>query len=109
MTLPDFLVYRNGGIDLSGSRVSLYNVISEYVDGMPAEQIAEEFPSLSLSMIYRTLAFYLDNRSEVDRYLKDCRGRLDAMQQAAAPFDIDRLRSRFEKLNVQRPKAEIAG
>jgi uncharacterized protein (DUF433 family) len=70
MTLPDFLTRDDfDEIRLTGHRIGLYTVVRCYREGRSAEQIAEEFPSLPLSLVYKVLAFYLDNRQEVDAYV----------------------------------------
>jgi uncharacterized protein (DUF433 family) len=69
MTLPDYLTRDpDGEIRLAGHRIGLYTVVRCYREGRGAEQIAEEFPSLPLSLVYKVLAFYLDNQAEVDVY-----------------------------------------
>jgi len=59
-----------GGWRLAGSRVSLDSVIQCYWDGRSPEGIVEEFRSLTVEQVYGTIAFYLRNRDEVDRYLQ---------------------------------------
>jgi uncharacterized protein (DUF433 family) len=70
MNLPDFLTRDDfNEIRLTGHRIGLYTVVRCYREGRNAEQIAEEYPSLPLSLVYKVLAFYLDNRQEVDAYV----------------------------------------
>jgi uncharacterized protein (DUF433 family) len=70
MILPDFLTRDDfDEIRLTGHRIGLYTVVRRYREGRSAEQIAEEHPSLPLSLVYKVLAFYLDNRAEVDAYV----------------------------------------
>jgi len=58
-------VYRVGD-----SRVSLDVVINEYHRGADAESIARAYPTLKLADVYAVIAYYLLNRTEVDRYLR---------------------------------------
>src|SRR5262249_40864209 len=70
MTLPDYLTRDpDGEIRFTDHRIGLYTVIRCYRQGRSAEQIAQEFPSLPLSLVYKVLAFYLDNQKEVDVYV----------------------------------------
>ncbi len=70
MTLPDYLTRDpDGEIRLTGHRIGLYTVVRSYREGRSAEQIAEEFPSLPLSLVYEVLAFYFANKAEVDAYV----------------------------------------
>ena len=70
MTLPSFLEYEDYGfIRLTGHRIGLAHVVREYNRGSSAEMICAQFPTLSLSTIYKVMAFYLDNQAEVDAYV----------------------------------------
>ena len=68
MTLPDFLRANEfGEISLTGHRVGLYHVVSDYNQGYSPEMLAAAYPSLSLALIHKVLAFYLENQADVDR------------------------------------------
>ena len=70
MILPDFLTRQaDSDIRLTGHRIGLYTVVRLYREGRNAEQIAEELESLGLALVYKVLAFYLDNQVEVDAYV----------------------------------------
>jgi uncharacterized protein (DUF433 family) len=85
MNLPEFLAQdADGFIRLHGHRVGLQDLVHFYVEGYSAEMLAEEFPTLPLSLIHRTIAFYLDNQAEVDVYVAGARTDTDR-QAAAAP------------------------
>lgn len=84
MKLPEFLIdHPDGEIRLAGHRIGLYTVVREYRDGRSVEEIAEEYPTLSVDLIRRVIAFYIKNRSEVDAYVDACEKELE--RQAAAP------------------------
>src|SRR5258708_12379421 len=77
MNLPDFLSQdAEGHVHLAGHRIGLSDVVRLYSEGYSPEMLVGNFPSLPLSLIHRVLAFYLDNRKEVDAYvakeLGDC-------------------------------------
>ena len=79
--LPDFLTQREyGEIALTGHRIGLYTVVRMYREGNTAEQIAEELESLGLALVYKTLAFYLENQAEVDVYVDAYRAELDRQE-----------------------------
>src|SRR5262245_43629310 len=68
MILPDFLIdHPDGEIRVTGRRIGLYSVVRLYREGNTAEQIAEEL-DLGLALVYKVLAFYLENQAEVDAY-----------------------------------------
>jgi uncharacterized protein (DUF433 family) len=100
MKLPDFLrEVEYGDILLVGSRVGLYHIVTRYEEGLSAEQIQEWYPTLPLELINRVLAFYHENRSEVDAYVAAYRAELDR-QEAETPrlIDWDDLRRKFEAM-----------
>jgi uncharacterized protein (DUF433 family) len=82
MILPDFLIReRTGEIRLTGHRIGLYHVVHYYNEGYSAEMLVGQFPDLSLALIHKIIAFYLDNRGDVDAYVASCR---DELQQQRA-------------------------
>jgi hypothetical protein len=53
------------------------------------------FPTLNLALIYRVLAFYLENKAEVDAYLGHCEAESKRYLAAAPPAPtIEELKSR---------------
>ena len=86
MNLPDFLIdHPDGEIRLTGHRISLLHVVDRYNEGMTAERISVEYPTLSLAHIHTTLAFYLENREEVDAYVAGERAEIDRQIAAYIP------------------------
>jgi uncharacterized protein (DUF433 family) len=76
MQLADYLDFiSHDVIRLKGHRIGLEHIIERYHLGASPEQIALDFPGLSLEAIYGTIAYYLHHRPEVDAYL----ARLDAL------------------------------
>jgi uncharacterized protein (DUF433 family) len=98
MELPPFLTrHQHGEIRLTGHRVGLFHIVEAHNEGLSAEEIAERFPSLPLDLARRAVAFYLENRDEVDVYAAACREEIE--RQAAAPQpgpDLAELRRRLE-------------
>jgi uncharacterized protein (DUF433 family) len=68
----------DGVIRVGESRVTLDSVIDASLDGSSAEEIVEQYPTVSLPDVYTVIAYYLRHRSDVDSYLK--RRRRDAEQ-----------------------------
>ncbi len=56
-------------VRVKGSRVTLDVIVKQFRQGATAEQIAEDFPSLTLREVYGAIYFYLDNTAEVEDYL----------------------------------------
>lgn len=57
-------------IQIKGHRLGIEHVLAFYHEGYTPDQIAQEFPGLSLEVIYATITFYLANQLEIDTYLQ---------------------------------------
>ncbi len=79
-----------GVIRVETTRVTLDTVVFAFREGATAEEISERFPAISLSAVYAAIAFYLQNRPEVDAYL------------ARREVDAERIRVKIEA----RPEAK---
>jgi hypothetical protein len=55
-----------------------------------------------LALIHKVIAFYLENRADVDRYVADCRAALDEQRIKGRHPDWQALRQRFEALHQSR-------
>jgi uncharacterized protein (DUF433 family) len=60
----------DGTIRITGSRVTLDSIIDEFTQGATAEQIQEDFPSLTLREIYGAIFYYLEHTSMIEEYLR---------------------------------------
>ena len=60
----------DGSIRITGSRVPLSTVIYHFNLGSTPEQIASKFQGLKSADIYAVIAYYLNNRDAIDRYLQ---------------------------------------
>jgi len=61
---------QDGTIRISGSRISLDLIVYQFKLGATAEQIQEDFPSLTLREIYGAIYYYLDREVAVENYLR---------------------------------------
>jgi uncharacterized protein (DUF433 family) len=66
---PPPLVFDHGVIRVRGTRVSLESIVYAFDRGASAEEIVDGYPTLDLAAVYGTLAYVLQNRDDVDRYL----------------------------------------
>jgi uncharacterized protein (DUF433 family) len=60
----------DGVVRVSGTRVTLATIIYAFLDGATAEEIAQQYPSLSLPDIYSVIGYYLNQSVEVNKYLQ---------------------------------------
>ena len=98
MNLPDFLSQdKYGYVYLTGHRIGLMHVVDLYKEGYAPEMLLEHFPTLSLALIHKVIAFYLENQADVDAYLAQCRAEIDRQAAALQPGpDRAELRRRME-------------
>jgi uncharacterized protein (DUF433 family) len=81
MHLPEFLIdHPDGEIRLTGSRISLYHVVSRYRDGVSVQEMANEYSWLPPGLVQKVIDFYLDNREEVDAYVDAYQADLDRQE-----------------------------
>lgn len=60
----------NGVVRVAQTRVTLDTVVYTFEQGATAEEIAQQYPSLSLADVYAVIAFYLRHCSDVREYLR---------------------------------------
>lgn len=59
----------DGVIRITHTRVPLETLIDAFHNGATAEEIAQQYPSLSLADVYSIIGYYLHQRSEIEAYL----------------------------------------
>lgn len=82
-------------IYVKGHRIGIEHILGQYQQGYSAEQIAQEYPGLSLEQIHATITYYLHNQVEVDAYIEQGRARAEHDYQEWAAHSsplIERLR-----------------
>lgn len=91
-------LWEDGSIRVGSSRVPLDSIVHEFTRGATAEQIQDDFPSLSLREIYGAISYYLERQGQVEEYLH--RRETEAAQvrsQVEDPPRIDALRRRIRE------------
>jgi uncharacterized protein (DUF433 family) len=78
--LPPLTTGPDGVIRVAGTRVSLETVVYAFDAGSSAEEIVEQYPTLSLSNVYAVISYALDNRQSVDEYVALRRQGTDALR-----------------------------
>jgi hypothetical protein len=77
-----------------------------YHDGCTPEMLRDHFPTLPLALIHKVIAFYLENRIEMDAYIRQCRVTLD--REVAGPSESPSAAELRQRMEARRPK-EAAG
>jgi uncharacterized protein (DUF433 family) len=94
---PPLRMDDTGTIRVGGTRVTLDTIVQAYHDGATAEQIVQDFDSVSLEHAYAAISYYLAHRGEVDGYLTE-RNRQAAQlreQLEKAPSSLPDIRARL--------------
>src|ERR1039458_10650849 len=69
-TEPIPLVFGPDGVmRVRGTRVTLETVLAAFAEGATAEEIAQQYPSISLADVYQVIGYGLRHSSELEPYL----------------------------------------
>ena len=86
----------DGVVRVGGTRVTLDTVVAAFGEGATAEEIVYQYPSLDLADVYVVIGYYLQQRSEIEAYLRRRQRQRDQMrQQNEAQFDPGGMRGRL--------------
>lgn len=58
-------------IRIKGHRIGIEDILNYYLEGYNPEEINNNLPTLTLEEIHATITYYLHNRSQIDRYLRN--------------------------------------
>jgi uncharacterized protein (DUF433 family) len=95
---------RDGVLRVGKTRVTLDTVVSAFLEGATAEEIAQQYPSLDLADIYSVLGYYLRRRPELDAYLHERRERAaDVLRQNESRHDPSGVRERLLARRAGKP------
>lgn len=71
MTMSEFFDLGDDNvIRVEGTRVPLDTVIAAFQDGATAEEISQQYPTVSLAACYQVIGYYLRHRAELDIYME---------------------------------------
>ncbi len=85
-----------GVLRVAGTRVSLDSVIYAFDEGATPEEIAQDFPTLELAVIYSVIGYYLQNRAEVKQYIEQRKAQRDELRtKVESRFNPQGLRERL--------------
>lgn len=93
---PPLRMDDDGVIRVGKTRVPLETVVYVFNRGATAEEIVQQYPALELSDIYLVIGYYLQNRAEVDAYIREQREEAAQIRQEnEARFDPTGIRERL--------------
>jgi uncharacterized protein (DUF433 family) len=91
----------DGVLHVSGSRVTLDSIVHQFKAGATAEQIQEDFPSVSLRDIYAVIAHYLQQTAAIENYLHKQAQAADGVRRELRSLDSKELRERLQRRRAQ--------
>jgi uncharacterized protein (DUF433 family) len=101
MNLPEFLSTDEfGAIRLAGTRIGLSQLMWYYNEGNSVEALQQQFPTLGFAQIYKVLAYYWDNKDEIDAYLKQAEATMEESWKKSRKVDLEVLRQRIRQRKV---------
>jgi uncharacterized protein (DUF433 family) len=61
---------KDGVIRVSKTRVTLDTIVTAFLEGLTAEEIAVQYPVVPLADVYSVIGYYLHQKKKVETYLK---------------------------------------
>ena len=55
-----------GKARIDGTRIRVMDVVALHLQGLPPAQILDAYPDLTLAQVHSALAYYYDNKKEID-------------------------------------------
>jgi uncharacterized protein (DUF433 family) len=102
----------DGVVRVAGTRVTLETIVAAFKTGATAEQIAHDYPVVTLVDIYAVITFYLRQREAVEGYLAAQRqAGQHIRQQMEGRFDPHGIRDRLlaRRAAKDQPDAATSG
>ena len=86
----------DGVVRVDNTRVTLDTVVMAFMEGATAEEIVQQYPSISLTAVYYTIGYYLRRQADVEAYLNQRRGQAEQVRrQNESCFDPVGIRERL--------------
>lgn len=70
----------DGVVRVGKTRVTLDTVVAAFNEGATAEEIVQQYPSLSLADVYQVIGYYLRRTAEVEAYLRQRRSEAESVR-----------------------------
>ena len=93
---PPLTTDPDGVVRVTGTRVTLDTLVAAFIAGATPEEIAQQFPSVSLADVYQVIGYYLRRPSEVQAYLQRRKLQSDELRaENERRFDSTSIRARL--------------
>ncbi len=92
----------DGVLRVTGSRVTLDSIVAQFKSGASAEQIQEDFPSVTLNDIYSLIAYYLQHSRAVEGYLREqAQAAIEVRGELERHLETKQLRERLRRRRAE--------
>ena len=86
----------DGVLRVGATRVSLDTLVTAFLEGATAEEIAQQYPSLSLPDVYAVISYYLRHSAKVNDYLRERQQKVGQVRlENERRFDPEGIRDRL--------------
>lgn len=86
----------DGVVRVGSTRVTLDTVVAAFREGMTAEGIVEQYPSLRLADVYSVIGYILRHPDEIDTYLQSRERQAEEVRREnESRFDPNGIRARL--------------
>ena len=86
----------DGVLRVGNTRITLDTIVMAFMKGATAEEIVQQYPSVSLADVYYTIGYYLRRQPEVEAYLNRRRRQAERVRrQNESRFDPAGIRERL--------------
>lgn len=87
-----------GRLRIEGTRITVNQIVTLYKQGHNAEEIADQYPHLTMAQVYAALTYYHANREEIEADLSDDENGWPSEARAHAGNDSTNQQGRLEAL-----------
>ena len=76
---------------ISGTRIRVWDVYVQHeVRGLTPDEIAAQYPPISLADVHAAMAYYWDNQAAIDEQMKQADEFVDQLRAATGPGPLER-------------------
>ena len=75
-----------GRLRIDGTRITINQMAALYIEGSSPEEIADQYPHLTLAQVYTALAYYHANKEEVEADLAAEKAEADLLEREFQQF-----------------------
>ena len=75
---------------ITGTRIRVWDVYLAHRMGKTPDEIVDDYPELTLAAVHAALAYYWDNKAEIDKQMKEADDFVEQLKAATGPGPLAR-------------------